>query len=51
MNNWYEKNSNDFIFLKKENSKQKYKEIHVKVSGYGINITFTQFEAKVEMET
>ena len=48
----WKKNSNDFIFLKKkENAKQKYKEIHVKVSGYGINTTFTQFEAKVEMET
>ena len=38
-------------FKKKENVKQKYKEIHVKVFGYGINTTFTQFEAKVEMET
>ena len=40
-----------YFSKKKENAKQKYKEIHVKVSGYGINTTFTQFEAKVEMET
>ena len=51
MDNWLEKKIATILFSKKGNGKKNYKEIHVKVFGYGINTTFTQFEAKVEMET